>query len=109
MFYPLKLVVIIALPFHSSIPPTVGLVTYPIYYKSAEQQQLLRHNHHPIFLGPLVILWAVPVMTYDRLLLAIMLPLYIGCGSVLNDDDVIYVKGQFNVKKRQLLANGLGK
>ena len=54
----------------------------PMCYKSGEQQ-LLKHNRHPIFLGPLIILWTVPVMTYDRLLLAVMLPLYVGCGSII--------------------------
>jgi steroid 5-alpha reductase family enzyme len=38
------------------------------YTESGEQQQLLlEHSRHPIFLGPLIILWAVPVMTYDTL------------------------------------------
>ena len=64
----------------------------PMHYKLGEQQQLLEHNRHPIFLGPLVILWAVPIMTYDRLLVALMLPLYVGCGSIINDEDVSYVK-----------------
>ena len=73
-----------------------------MHYKSGEQQQLLKHSRHPIFLGPLVILWAVPVMTYDRLLVALMLPLYVGCGSIINDEDVSYVKDQFTMKRRQL-------
>ena len=77
-------------------------------YKSGEQQ-LLKRNRHPIFLGPLIILWAVPVMTYDRLLLAVMLPLYVGCGSIINDEDVAYVRDQFTMKRKQLLANGVGR
>ena len=44
-------------------------------------------------------------MTYDRLLVALMLPLYIGCGSIINDEDVSYVKDQLAVKRTQLLAN----
>ena len=80
----------------------------PMHYKSGEQQQLLEHSRHPIFLGSLVILWAVPVITYDRLLVALMLPLYVGCGSIINDEDMSYVKDQFTMKRRQLLANGVG-
>lgn len=116
---------------HSNTPSTlpttafVALITFhlqlyyayygfdnPMRYKSVEQQELLQHSRHPIFLGPLIILWAVPVMTYDRFLVAIMLPLYVGCGSIINDRDVAYVKDQFTMKRRQLLAclsNGIGK
>ena len=123
-----------ALPFHLTIhlllvihtptdfyvisPSTTAMQLYyayysfgdPMHYKSDEQQQLLEHSHHPIFLGPLIILWVVPVMTYDRLLVALMLPLYVyvGCGSIINDEDVSYVKDQFDMKRRQLLANGVG-
>ena len=78
----------------------------PVYYKSAEQQQLLEHMRHPIFLAPTLILWAVPIMTYDRFLIAVMLPLYLAWGSSIDQLDTSYVKQQFNVKKSQLLANG---
>lgn len=74
-------------------------------YKSAEQRQLLSHNRHPILLAPSLILWAVPVMTYDRFLVAVMLPLYLGLGTVIDKLDVAYVSEQFSMKKRQLLAN----
>ena len=45
-------------------------------------------------------------MTYDRLLIAIMMPLYSGVGTVIDRMDVQYVSEQFSVKKHQLLANG---
>ena len=75
-------------------------------YKSEQQRRLLSHNRHPIFLAPSVILWAVPTMTYDRLLVAVMLPLYLGLGTVIDRMDVAYVSKQFNMKKKQLLDNG---
>ena len=75
-------------------------------YKSEEQQQLLSHNRHPIFLAPTIILWAVPVMTYDRLLVAVMLPLYMALSSNVDTLDRSYVSEQFNMKKLQLLQNG---
>ena len=78
----------------------------PIHYKSEEQQHLLLHLRHPIFLAPVAILWAVPVMTYDRLLVAAMVPLYLGWGSLVDHLDVQYVKEQFHMKKAQLLTNG---
>ena len=80
-----------------------------MYYKSAEQQQLLSHMRHPVFLAPLIILWAVPTMTYDRLLIAVMLPLYLGWGSSVDHLDTSYIKEQFRVKRSQLLADGRGK
>ena len=78
-------------------------------YKSEEQQQLLSHNRHPLFLAPTLILWAVPVMTYDRLLVAVMLPLYLGLTSNVDNLDVAYVSDQFNVKRAQLLESGTRK
>ncbi len=77
----------------------------PWLYKSKEQQQLLSHSRHPIFLAPLIILWSVPVMTYDRFLVAMLLPLYVGWGSSIDSFDVSYVTEQFEVKKAQLLGN----
>lgn len=76
-------------------------------YKSSEQQQLLSHNRHPILLAPSLILWAVPVMTYDRLLVAAMLPLYLGLGTIIDKADVTYVSRQFGMKRDKLLANGI--
>jgi hypothetical protein len=72
-------------------------------YKSEEQQHLLGHNRHPIFLAPTIILWAVPMMTYDRLLVAVMLPLYMALTSNVDTLDRSYVSDQFTTKKLQLL------
>ena len=78
----------------------------PMSYKSEEQQQLLSHNRHPIFLAPTVILWAVPFMSYDRLLVAVMLPLYIGLAGSVDTLDRSYVSDQYVMKKYHLLQNG---
>jgi hypothetical protein len=75
----------------------------PIHYKSAEQQYLLHHMRHPIFTAPFILVWAVPVMTYDRLVLAVMLPLYLAWASAISVLDVRYVRSQFLSKWRQLL------
>jgi len=48
-------------------------------------------------------------MTYDRLLVAVMLPLYLGWGSSIDHLDTSYIKQQFRVKRSQLLADGRAK
>ena len=79
----------------------------PIGIKAAEQQYLFLHMRHPIFIAPLLLLWAVPVMTFDRLMVAVMVPLYLGWGSSLDRWDVSYVRDQFKKKTEEtLLANG---
>lgn len=75
----------------------------PLSYKAAEQQYLLYHMRHPILTAPLIIMWAVPVMTYDRLLLAVMLPLYMAWASALDVGDKQYVKRMFTSKREELL------
>ena len=59
---------------------------------------------HPVFLAPLVILWVVPTMTYDRLLLAVMVPMYLLWGSHVNEEDTVYINMMYEQKKRRLLA-----
>lgn len=70
--------------------------------KAEEQRRLLEHMRHPVFFGPALILWAVPVMTYDRLLMAIMVPLYLGWGSHLDQLDAAYVREQFGKKRHEI-------
>ena len=77
----------------------------PLHYKSAEQQYLLRHMRHPIFTAPFILMWAVPVMSCDRLLLAVMLPLYLAWASGISALDMKYVRMQFINKWRQLLKD----
>ena len=71
--------------------------------KSEEHRELFQHMRHPVFLSPLIILWAVPTMTYDRILLAVMIPLYLLWGSGLVGDDVVYVNDMYRQKKQTLL------
>lgn len=71
-------------------------------FKSAGQRELYNNMRHPLLLCPLVILWAVPVMTYDRFLLAVMIPLYLIWASKLNHNNSFYVREMFNEKKESL-------
>ena len=75
---------------------------------SGTQQPASGAQSSPDIPRSLVILRAVPIMTYDSLFVVLILPLSIGCGSIVNDEDVSYVKVQFVVKRTQLLANGVG-
>lgn len=59
---------------------------------------------HPVFLAPLVILWVVPTMTYDRVLLAVMVPMYLLWGSQVNEEDTVYINMMYEQKKRRLFA-----
>ena len=57
--------------------------------------------------------WSVPVITYDRLLVTLMLPLYVGSSVVvyiINDKNVSQVRqgSVHHEEARQLLANGVG-
>ncbi|KAL5501969.1 hypothetical protein EMCRGX_G008654 [Ephydatia muelleri] len=74
----------------------------PMQRKAEEQRTLLDHMRHPLFFGPALILWAVPVMTYDRLLVAVMAPLYLGWGCHLDQSDVEYVQEQFTKKRCEI-------
>ena len=60
---------------------------------------------HPIFTAPFILMWAVPVMSCDRLLLAVMLPLYLAWASGISALDMKYVRMQFINKWRQLLKD----
>lgn len=77
--------------------------TDPLSFKAWENHELLRHMRHPVFLSPLLILWAIPRMTYDRILVGVMLPVYLIWGSRLDSEDVLYVNNMYQRKKRFLL------
>lgn len=77
----------------------------PLHYKSSQQQYLLHHMRHPILTAPFILMWAVPVMSYDRLLLAVMMPLYMAWASAISALDMMYVKRQFVNKWEQLLLH----
>ena len=79
----------------------------PLHYKSGEQQSssstvVTRSSSVPLSSSVGGDLRQTP---YGALA-----ALYFGCGSIINDEDVSYVrlKDQFTMKRRQLLANGMG-
>lgn len=74
----------------------------PIKFKAIEQQHLFNNARHPLLIGPLIVLWLVPSMSADRMLLAILLPLYQIWGNRVTSADVNYVKTQFLRKVTEL-------
>lgn len=74
----------------------------PIKFKAIEQQRLFNNARHPLLISPLIVLWFVPSMSADRMLLAILLPLYQIWGNRVTREDVNYVKTQYQRKVTEL-------
>uniref|UniRef100_UPI00398EE104 nurim-like n=1 Tax=Pristiophorus japonicus TaxID=55135 RepID=UPI00398EE104 len=70
----------------------------PMVLKSQKAQRLYCHLRHPVFLEFLVILWLVPSLSLDRLLLSATFTLYMICGHSLDHQDYRYLRSQLNKK-----------
>ncbi|GCB73860.1 hypothetical protein scyTo_0002942 [Scyliorhinus torazame] len=70
----------------------------PMVLKSQKAQRLYCHLRHPVFLEFLVILWVLPSLSLDRLLLSTTLTLYMICGHSLDQQDYRYLRSQLNKK-----------
>ncbi|KAF2883966.1 hypothetical protein ILUMI_22224 [Ignelater luminosus] len=70
----------------------------PNIYKSHELKRLYSHMRHPSFVGFSIILWLIPCMSLDRLLLATILSIYMFLGWNTDRHDCNYQKLQF-IKK----------
>jgi len=70
----------------------------PLYCKSPELRNLYVHMRHPSFIGFIVIFWFVPVMRFDRALLAAFLSLYMYIAWKTDDMDLHYQKCQISRK-----------
>ncbi|XP_059614995.1 nurim homolog [Phlebotomus argentipes] len=77
----------------------------PILYKTAELRRLYGHVRHPSFVCITVILWAVNILTLDRLLLNVLLTLYMYLAWNTDSQDYQYHKGQLYRKKYELSLN----
>nr|XP_006819384.1 PREDICTED: nurim-like [Saccoglossus kowalevskii] len=75
----------------------------PISKKSPSLQRLYSHMRHPLFTGLTLILWCQPVMSFDRLLLAVVWTLYLALGHNLDIRDYQYLKEQLQVKHQNLM------
>ncbi|XP_043921964.1 nurim [Protopterus annectens] len=70
----------------------------PLSMKSLRAQRLYSHLRHPVYLEFLLILWAVPCLSLDRVLLATLFTLYLTCGHSLDEQDYRYLRVQLDRK-----------
>ncbi|XP_077124152.1 nurim [Ranitomeya variabilis] len=70
----------------------------PLSHKSPRAARLYAHLRHPVYLELLVILWAVPSLPPDRLLLSSALTLYLSLVHRLDVQDYSYLRSQLEKK-----------
>ncbi|XP_010600073.2 nurim isoform X3 [Loxodonta africana] len=75
----------------------------PLALKSPRALRLFSHLRHPVCVELLTILWVVPTLGTDRLLLALLLTLYLGLAHGLDQHDLRYLRAQLQ-RKLHLLS-----
>ncbi|XP_053578030.1 nurim isoform X1 [Bombina bombina] len=70
----------------------------PLSHKAPRVARLYAHLRHPIYLELLVIMWAVPALSPDRLLLSSFLTLYLSLVHRLDVQDYTYLSSQLEKK-----------
>ncbi|XP_031631224.1 nurim homolog [Contarinia nasturtii] len=76
---------------------------HPLQYKSPQLVALYDHIRHPSFIGFSLILWFPNIMSFDRLLLAILWTTYMFIAWRTDAQDVAYQREQLQRKKAELL------
>uniref|UniRef100_UPI001CD8B310 nurim-like n=1 Tax=Solea senegalensis TaxID=28829 RepID=UPI001CD8B310 len=74
----------------------------PLCHKSTQAQRFLSHLRHPVCLELGVVLWFLPALSLDRLLLAGTLSTYLALAHSLDKQDLAYLCVQINSKVRLL-------
>ncbi|KAJ8938458.1 hypothetical protein NQ314_011495 [Rhamnusium bicolor] len=74
----------------------------PNFRKSSQLQRLTAHMRHPSFLAFVLIFWLYPIMSLDRLLLAIILTSYMYIAWNTDERDYYYHKSQYERKYHEL-------
>ncbi|KAL0132506.1 hypothetical protein PUN28_000329 [Cardiocondyla obscurior] len=74
----------------------------PLDAKSRELCRYMRHMRHPSFTGFLLILWIYPIMSVDRVLLAILLTVYMALLWTIDSEDYNYHVKYFKQKQIEL-------
>lgn len=74
----------------------------PLSHKSPRAQRLLSHLRHPVCLELGVVLWLLPALSLDRLLLAGALSTYLALAHSLDKQDLAYLWAQLKVKIQPL-------
>ncbi|XP_077017345.1 nurim isoform X2 [Tamandua tetradactyla] len=75
----------------------------PLSLKSPRALRLFSHLRHPVCVELLTVLWVVPTLGADRLLLALLLTLYLGLAHGLDQQDLCYLRAQLK-RKLHLLS-----
>ncbi|KAL7986317.1 hypothetical protein Chor_011483 [Crotalus horridus] len=75
----------------------------PLAMKSSRALRLYSHLRHPLYVEFLLILWAVPCLSLDRLLLAFFFTFYLTCAHSLDEQDYLYLRAQLE-KKFQIFS-----
>ncbi|XP_049458360.1 nurim [Epinephelus fuscoguttatus] len=75
----------------------------PLSHKPPQAQRLLAHLRHPVCLELGVVLWLLPALSLDRLLLSGTLSTYLALAHSLDKQDLAYLCVQLN-RKLQLFA-----
>ncbi|XP_035553693.1 nurim isoform X1 [Canis lupus baileyi] len=75
----------------------------PLALKSPRALRLFSHLRHPVCVELLMVLWVVPTLGTDRLLLALLLTLYLGLAHGLDQQDLRYLRAQLQ-RKLHLLS-----
>ncbi|KAM5263786.1 nurim isoform 3-T3 [Ctenodactylus gundi] len=70
----------------------------PLALKSPRALRLFSHLRHPVCVELLTVLWVVPTLGADRLLLALLLTLYLGLAHGLDQQDLWYLRAQLQRK-----------
>ncbi|XP_030004116.1 nurim [Sphaeramia orbicularis] len=68
----------------------------PLSHKSPGAQRLLSHLRHPVCLELMVVLWFLPALSLDRLLLGGALSVYLALAHSLDKQDLAYLCHQVN-------------
>lgn len=76
----------------------------PLSLMSPGGRRLFSHLRHPVYLELCVVLWVLPALPLDRLLLAGALTSYLGVAHSLDPHDLAYLCAQVH-KKLQLLTS----
>jgi len=66
----------------------------PMAEKNPSAQVLYSHYRHPMFVCVLAVLWASPIMTFDRFSLALVFTVYQLIANGIDEQDIQYVEFQ---------------
>ncbi|TRY82240.1 hypothetical protein DNTS_009359 [Danionella cerebrum] len=70
----------------------------PLLLKSERAQRLFSHLRHPVCVELIIVLWALPSLTLDRLILAVFLTIYLILAHSLDAQDCAYLQHQLKNK-----------